>query len=199
MQSVHGTLAASTQTNEVQEVEITGTPNGGDFTLTFDGQTTGDIAFDADAAAVDAALEALSNIPAGGVTVGGGPLPGTPVEVTFTGALAGAPQPEMTATSSLTGGTDPDVTVTTTTPGTGASVATVDLGQDANEVRVVNRNGTAEIYFRVDGLDPIIGGDDTFVLPAQIGSLTVQTRGTSNVVVKLASTGAATFSVMADI
>lgn len=42
---------------------------GGAFTLTFDGQTTGDIPYDADAATLMAALEALSNIGPGDVDV----------------------------------------------------------------------------------------------------------------------------------
>jgi hypothetical protein len=43
--------------NEQQRVTITGAPDGGNFTLTVLGHTTGAIAFDADAAAVQAALE----------------------------------------------------------------------------------------------------------------------------------------------
>jgi hypothetical protein len=45
--------------DERQVVTITGAPEGGNFTLTFDGATTTAIAFDADAPKVDAALEAL--------------------------------------------------------------------------------------------------------------------------------------------
>jgi hypothetical protein len=43
--------------NEQQRVTISGAPDGGNFTLTVLGHTTGAIAFDADAAAVQAALE----------------------------------------------------------------------------------------------------------------------------------------------
>jgi hypothetical protein len=103
--------------NEVQTVTITGAPTGGSFTLTYSGQTTGAIAFDATAAAVAAALEGLSNIGAGDVTTAGGPFPGTAVTVEFTGALAGVNVAQMTATSSLTGGTSPAVTVSTVTEG----------------------------------------------------------------------------------
>jgi hypothetical protein len=104
--------------SEVQQVAITGTPTGGDFTLTYDGQTTGDIAYNAAAAAVVAALEALSNIGAGNVTGTGGALPGTPVVITFAGDLAEADIAQMTGDGSgLTGGTAPAVVVTTVTPG----------------------------------------------------------------------------------
>lgn len=104
-------------TNEVQRITTTGAPTGGTFTLTFDGQTTAAIAYNANAAAVQSALEALSNIDPGDITVTGGPLPGTPVDVTFIGQYKGDNVPQMTATSSYTGGTAPTTTVTTTTQG----------------------------------------------------------------------------------
>lgn len=113
-------------TPEVQTVTITGTPTGGDFTLTLSGNTTAAIPYDAAASAVQTALEALPNIGAGNVTCGGGALPGTAVTCTFSSIL-GNPA-EMTATSSLTGGTDPDVTVATTTPGTAIELATLPAG-----------------------------------------------------------------------
>src|SRR3546814_16929381 len=40
-------ISTGTSTAEVQSVTITGTPTGGTFTLTFDGETTGPIDFDA--------------------------------------------------------------------------------------------------------------------------------------------------------
>ena len=61
-------IAASTtgqNGNETQSIVIANTPTGGTFTLTYDGQTTAGIAYDAAASAVDSALEALSNIGAG--------------------------------------------------------------------------------------------------------------------------------------
>lgn len=103
-------------TPEVQRVTITGTPTGGTFTLTFGGQTTGPIAYNATAATVQAALEALSNVDPGDIVATGGPLPGTAVTLTFGGRLVGD-QAQLTATGSLTGGTTPAVTVTTITPG----------------------------------------------------------------------------------
>ena len=102
---------------EVQRITITGTPTGGTFTLTFDGQTTGSIAYNAVAADVVTALNALSNINPGDVTATGGPLPGSAVDVTFVGQYEGVNVPQMTATSSLTGGTTPAVAVTPVTQG----------------------------------------------------------------------------------
>ena len=107
----------STCPSEVQTVEITGGPTGGTFTLTFGSDTTGAIPFDATAADVQAALEALLAIGAGNVVGGGGPLPRTDVTITFQGTFAGQDVPQMTATSSLTGGTSPDVSVATARPG----------------------------------------------------------------------------------
>jgi hypothetical protein len=107
--------------DEVQTVTITGTPTGGTFTLTYSGQTTAAIAYNATAATVKAALAALSNIKPEDIQVAGGPGPGTPWTVTFSGGAAdGHNVAQMTATGSLTGGTTPAVAVTTTTGGGGA-------------------------------------------------------------------------------
>ncbi|MFJ5294556.1 hypothetical protein [Streptomyces sp. NPDC088348] len=105
-------------TSEVQTVTVTGTPTGGTYTLTFSGQTTAGIAFNATAAQVKAALEALSNINPGDVVTGGGALPGAAVTVTFGGQYSGDNVAQMTASgTNLTGGTTPAVTVATTTGG----------------------------------------------------------------------------------
>lgn len=103
--------------NEIQTVTITGTPTGGTFTLSYNGQTTAAIAYNAAATAVRDALRALSNVNDADLTSGGGALPGTPVTITFTGTVAEQDVNAMTATGSLTGGTAPAVAVTTGTPG----------------------------------------------------------------------------------
>lgn len=106
------------QTNEVQQVSITGSPTGGTFTLTWSGQTTAAIPYNATAAQVKAALEALSNINPGDVDTTGGVLPGTAVSVTFKGQYIGTDVAAMTASGAgLTGGTSPDVAISTTTAG----------------------------------------------------------------------------------
>lgn len=103
--------------DEVQSVTITGAPTGGTFRLTFNGQQTAAIAYNATAADVEAALRLLPGIGDGGVTVSGGPGPATPYAVTFTGALGDANQPQMTASHTFTGGTTPAIAVATTTAG----------------------------------------------------------------------------------
>lgn len=100
-------------TNEVQTIEVTGSPTGGTYTLTFDGQTTTALAYNANAAAILAALEALSNVDAGDLTVTGT----NPFTVTFIGKLGGANQSQLTSTPALTGGSTPTVAHATSTPG----------------------------------------------------------------------------------
>jgi hypothetical protein len=103
---------------ETQNVTITGTPTGGTFTLTFNNLTTAAIAYNATAAQVASALQALANVGPVGCACFSGPLPGANVLVQFIGALFG-PQPLMTANgAALTGGSSPTVTVVRLTVGT---------------------------------------------------------------------------------
>lgn len=101
--------------NEQQTLTATGgPPTSGTFRLTFAGQQTAVIPYNATAAQVRAALEALGSIGVGNVTVTGGPLPGTPIVVQFVGALRGVDQPAMTVVDTFDAG---DVTVTTNVAG----------------------------------------------------------------------------------
>lgn len=103
---------------EIETVAITGNPTGGSFTLTFGGQTTAAIAYNATAAQVATALGNLSNVGTLNVICTGGPLPATAVVVQFDDALAPGVQPLMTHTDSFTGGTTPAAAVTETQHGT---------------------------------------------------------------------------------
>lgn len=101
--------------SDKQTLTITGTPTGGTFTLTFGADTTAGIAYNATASAVQTALEALATIDPGDVTVTGGPLPGTPVVITFTGQYAGQAVTLLTADdTNLTGGSTPEAAVVRT-------------------------------------------------------------------------------------
>lgn len=95
----------------VQDVVIEGTPTGGTFTLTVtfaDGtQTTDIVAYNANAAAVQSALENLQGVDVGDVTVTGGPGPGTVWTVTWATPYA----PAMAATGAFTGGSQPKIYV----------------------------------------------------------------------------------------
>lgn len=95
----------------------------GNYTLTYRGETTANIAFNADptsgGASVRALLETLNAIGAGDVTVTGGPgdADGSPpYVVTFTGALAGENDELTAADVNLSGGAA-TVTVTGVTAG----------------------------------------------------------------------------------
>lgn len=99
-------------TNELQTLLIAGGGTGGTFTVTFSGQTTAGVAFNATASTLQAALEALSNVGNGNIKVTGGPAGVAPFAIEFTGALAGADQATITSSvASITGGT-PTQTVT---------------------------------------------------------------------------------------
>jgi PKD repeat protein/glucose/arabinose dehydrogenase len=108
------------KTDETQTVRVTNA-TGGAFTLAFDGQTTAPIAFNANAAAIQSALEALGNIAVGDVTVTG--QAGSNVStanqtVLFKGAFEQVDVAQMTGDSSgLTGTGTPALTINTTQQG----------------------------------------------------------------------------------
>lgn len=99
---------------EIQLVALTNKPTGGTFTLTFGVDTTASIAYNASAATVESALNAIGTIGAGGVSVLGGD--GGPYRVKWT---TNATKALMTATSSLTLSVSPAFTRTDTVAGTG--------------------------------------------------------------------------------
>lgn len=87
---------AATETAGVNEVQtVTVTADGGTFTLTFDGQTTSALDFDATGAEVEAALKALSNIGVADVAVSGD----GPYEITFQGNFEGEDVAALTSTA----------------------------------------------------------------------------------------------------
>lgn len=106
-------------TNERQAISHNGT--GGTITLTWNGQTTAALAWNASASDVQTALVNLLNILTGDVIATGGPWP-LAVTVEFTGRLREADQPAITASAaSLTPGGS---TVTITTPVAGVAPTT---------------------------------------------------------------------------
>lgn len=96
-QSTHALLPGSPAINagatpsEIQQLTVSGT--AGTFTLTFNGQTTAPLAFNASPAAVQAALEGLSSIGSGNVVV----VSGASHVVMFTGTLAGTNLADLTS------------------------------------------------------------------------------------------------------
>ena len=85
------------KTNESQTVRVQGA-TGGTFTLTFDGQTTAPLAFNANAAAIRTALEELGNVEPGDVVVTGtGNVSTANQTVSFRGAYSQEDVPQLVA------------------------------------------------------------------------------------------------------
>ena len=114
---------------------------GGSFTITVNGQTTaGALPFDASAATVDAALEALSSIPIdNGVTVSGQPFSASSAGFTLTFAFGGNAV-VVSMSSALIGAGPPDVDE----PPTAAPAPTLAPAPDVPGVALGNvQTGTA--------------------------------------------------------
>jgi len=124
----------SGKTEETNTIAIAAT--GGTFTITYAGQTTAAIAWNASAATVLAALVALSNVASGDLTV---TLAGTTYTITATdsGAFANTDVTVTTSAASLTGGAG-TATVATTQAGAvdGAGGLEVARGFLFNTTRV---------------------------------------------------------------
>ena len=81
---VDGYPTDSMATSELQTMSRVSSPTGGTYTLTYEGQTTSAIAHDANTDTIKAALEALSTVNTGDITVGGGANGLADGDVTFT-------------------------------------------------------------------------------------------------------------------
>ena len=102
--------------DEQQTVRVTNA-TGGTFTLTFNGQTTAPVAFNATAAQIDTTLEALSNIGTNNIQTSGGPVNTANVNVFFRRALQQSDQSQMTSDATALTGTTPTVTLSTVAQG----------------------------------------------------------------------------------
>jgi len=81
---VDGYPSDSTAASELQTMSRASIPTEGTYTLTYEGQTTSPIAYNADTDTIKAALEALSTVNTGDITVGGGDNGLADGNVTFT-------------------------------------------------------------------------------------------------------------------
>ncbi len=122
--------------NEVQSFDL-GAASAGNCTITLADQTTASVAYNANADAVESALEALSNIGSGNVSVTGGPLPAS-VSIEFIGALAGSPVLEIVVTSV-------DLEGATITKGTD-----IEGVSATNEQQAINALGYTDGTFTID-------------------------------------------------
>jgi len=129
--------------NEVQLLTPSGSIEGGSFTITFDGEETDPIDWDADIDAIQAALEALATIGARNVVVSGDD-PDTPTQlfeggvltITYVNELGGMDVPEVTVDDGLLTGDTPAIAPSTDTAGVtgtyrGAPGSTVIYDEDA--------------------------------------------------------------------
>jgi Flp pilus assembly protein TadG len=116
-------------TNEVQKVTVT--QAGGTFTLTFNGQTTADIAFDDDAGTVQTELRNLNNIGNNDVAVTKSPNNNTQAgtyTITFQNGLGGQDVAQLTAAAGTV--TDPIVVNTPSIPGVSADYTFAPLSNN---------------------------------------------------------------------
>lgn len=99
-------VAPDQDSSSTKTLSISGSPTGGTFTLSLNGNVTGNIAYNASAAAVKSALVAVDDgYTTADFTTTGGALPGTDVVITYPSGVL-----EVGA-NALTGGTDPTVTL----------------------------------------------------------------------------------------
>src|SRR5439155_4734808 len=176
---------------EVQSLTVSG--SSGTFTLTFNGQTTTALPFNATAAQVQAALSALSSIGGvgGAVTVN---QSSTFYTVTFGGAMVGVNQPQLVASGS--GGVT--VTVNTLVDGDGAALEldgkhALDNGGIAGGLNIwyerLVLNGPGNATFG-DGTVSVLSNDNMWRGPV--------TLNTSAVIQTLPSTRLTVFGIIAD-
>ncbi|MBL8815973.1 MAG: hypothetical protein JNL58_08070 [Planctomyces sp.] len=156
--TVTTTTEGAANANEVQTITLSPTPTGGTFTLTYAGQTTSPIAYNASAATVDTALEALSNIGVGDVTVTGSA--GGPWTVTFGGALANTNVQQITGNGSgLTGAATQTFTAAQVTASSGPN----HWDTAANWLPAGVPANSDDVSFEIGDSDCLYGLDQTSV------------------------------------
>ena len=114
---------SSAAVSEVQTMSRSPSPNSGTYTLTYEGQTTAAIAYNASPATIQAALLALSTVNAGDITVGGGAQGLRDGAVTFTFSTNLGDVSMISANGSGLGPGSSAVTVAETTKGVPAYIS----------------------------------------------------------------------------
>jgi PKD repeat protein len=141
-------------TDEQQTVRVNNA-TGGTFTLTFDGQTTAPIAYNASRDDIDAALEALSNVGADQIQVSGGTNVSTSnVNVFFRRSFHEKNVSQLTANASGLTGNSPAVAVNTSQEGGWYQRPT---GDDRRST--LNTNDLRGKVLRIHVKDTIASGD----------------------------------------
>ncbi len=144
------------KTNESQVLRVNGA-TGGTFTLSFNGQTTAPIAYDATSAVTQAALEALSNIAPGDVVVSGNAINAGNQTVSFRGAYSETNVAQITGGAAGLTGSSPSVAATTAANSEGGlyNAPFVDARRSAQ-----NTNDLRGKVLRIK-----VGADGTYTIP----------------------------------
>jgi PKD repeat protein/type 1 glutamine amidotransferase len=146
------------KTNESQTVRVTGA-SGGTFTIAFDGETTAPIAFNANAAAIQAALEGLGNVDPGDVLVSGnGNVSTNNQTIAFRGDYTQENVPQATADGAALTGTAPAVTTATSQEGDWFAAPFNDARRGSTNTNDL-RGKVLRIKVRADGSYDIPAGN----------------------------------------
>ena len=177
------TLDMGEGTNAIQNISLDPGVTGGSFTLSYDGETTTDIAFNATASALKLSLTGLSAIGTEDVLVTGDAGDWT---IEFVNNLAGLPIALLMTNSGLTGGGATPIVVTTTITGvkqvnTLANIQSAFLvaGGSDNLMDASGFNSGAVVMVGGAGDDIIIGGPSDDSLAGNAGNDRL-TGGTGN-------------------
>lgn len=160
---VRTTQQALVARNEVQQVSIAADPTGGTFTLSFDGQTTAGLAYNASASTIQTAFVGLSSVGSGNAVVSG-PV-GGPFIVEFQSSLGSAEQDLITGSAAnLTLPSTADVTeivvAVPTGPNWWTNAANWSLGSvpTSSDVAVFDA-GTVDCVYGIASVAAVAGID----------------------------------------
>ena len=153
--------APATGTDEVQTLTFSGSPTAGTFRLSFNRYRTAPLAYNADAAAVQAALEALPSVGAGNVECDGTLAGG--MALTFIEDLGKAPQPLVSLNFNRLN--DGDIEIEETTAGAYPSGLGAQAGQLAGALGKAYVNQGDETAPDWVELVPATGGIKSLKIP----------------------------------
>lgn len=119
--------SAAIDVNELVTITPSGTWSAGTYTLSFGGQTTAGIAYNAPPATAKTAFELLSTVGSGNTTFGGAALSSGPMTITFVGTLANTNVGAVTINTGSVTGSAPSAVVTVTTTGAPTDIPLVPV------------------------------------------------------------------------
>ncbi|MCF7972299.1 MAG: flagellar filament capping protein FliD [Phycisphaerae bacterium] len=147
---VDGYPTGAAVSEEQTVIVTTGSVTGGTYNLTYKGRTTANIAWNADAAAIQAALEALDSVAAGDITVTGATdITGGDLLFTFDDTLGDVPLVTIDD-SALTGTGSPGVTISQSVQGVNPWIT-----RNSNIISDAISGVTLTIYEETDENTPV--------------------------------------------